>query len=142
MKTINSIYYHTNKSIRKVIITGTLLICLITFPDYAKAEAQQIWEKKPSFFTSLEKSSRKTQGSFPGTKGEKGSQQSVFSLKTRDAFFDKDEEPSLSAPPPGATEDDAQKIQAPMNAKEYAVFLVLGVSMVLVYGRKGRKGKA
>ncbi|MCD7973957.1 MAG: hypothetical protein LUG18_15075 [Candidatus Azobacteroides sp.] len=118
---------------KKTWIIYTLLLAMLAL----KVQGQQPFtETLPSSFLSGKEEKR----GFKTGERQAKAYTPVFSGKGQD-IFSQDEEPSLSAPPPGASEDDAIKIQAPMNAKEYAVFLLLAGSMVLVYGKRGRKMK-
>ncbi|MCD7972795.1 MAG: hypothetical protein LUG18_09045 [Candidatus Azobacteroides sp.] len=140
MKTIATIYSKIRNK-RKIRSTIFIIPFLTFFFVGTQLTAHPIWEKESSYFTTEDKNDAGNHKKMIQDQGKKRQQpESVFSLKTTDRFFSQDEEPSLSAAPPGE-EGTAQKIQAPMNTKEYAVFLALGVSMVFVYGKKRKKKK-
>ncbi|MCD7971189.1 MAG: hypothetical protein LUG18_00755 [Candidatus Azobacteroides sp.] len=62
----------------------------------------------------------------------------VFAEKGQ-GIFSQDEDPSLSAPPPGASEDDAIKIQAPMGKGDWMFSLLLACMGLIHIERKRRK---
>ncbi|MCD7973527.1 MAG: hypothetical protein LUG18_12880 [Candidatus Azobacteroides sp.] len=119
---------------KKTFIIYTLLLCMAAL----QAQGQQAFsDNLPSSFLT----GKQEKAPWDTRQGQEKAYPPVFAGKGQDIFSQEDD-PSLSAPPPGASEDDAIKIQAAMNAKEYAVFLLLGVTSVFIYSKKGRKGKA